>query len=272
MSPIDVLGNDDVSQYGTREIDGENESRRLPVFILVDVSQSMKQAAPNVESMLKGAVEDLYDVILAHPEASRMTELGVMVFSSEIKVVEKLREIKSHKGKGRNLEFSCQGQTLTGLAVQRAIKLFDERLKDYRRRQPRIYHYAPLLFILSDGQSYCSVPDVKEANEAALQWCIDEIRDRVKKNRMAVVAVEVGDYCDHDQMRQLTGCKDDRHVKKIGNHRELSQFFKLTSSIITTSSKNANVNVNQMDLGSIDMGALSGGDFDVNKHLIEEEP
>ena len=64
---------------------------------------------------------------------------------------------------------------------------------------------------------------------------------------MIVISVEVGDFCDHNLMRELTGLRDDKHVMKVDNATELANFFKITSSIIISSSKTGSHNLNEVD-------------------------
>ena len=72
------------------------------------------------------------------------------------------------------------------------------------------------------------------------------IRQEVAANRLVVISVEVGDSCDHNLMRELTGLNDDKHVTKVSNAAELANFFKITSSIIISSSKTGTNSLNNI--------------------------
>lgn len=241
-----LLGNRDLTQYGEKSVSELNASKRLPAIILVDTSGSMHGS----EALLKRSVEDLYTTIMSDRAASNMTELAVMTFNSEIEILERMREIKKHEGRGRNLEFNCEGVTLTGLALKMAISHLEARLNVYKSHKPVIKYCAPLLFILSDGKPVCNDEAVKPEERAAMQYAKNYIQREVAANRMAVIAVEVGDECDHALMRELTGLRDDKHVKKVTDSSQLASFFKLTSSIIIHSAKNANRTINDMDLNA----------------------
>lgn len=235
-----ILGNSDLSEFGDKRINSLNQSKRLPAIILVDTSGSMD----NYESLLKKSVESLYDEILKNRTASNATELSVMTFNSDIEILEKMREIKSQESKGRNLNFHCEGVTLTGLALKAAISQLEARKRVYATSSPKVKYFAPIIFLVSDGYPYCDNATVLAQEEAAMSYSRQYIQQEVAANRLVVVTVEVGDKCDHNLMRELTGLNDDKHVTKVNNATELANFFKLTSSfIISLSQSNTDSNV-----------------------------
>lgn len=229
----DLLGNSDLSKYGEKKVDEWNVNKRLPAIILVDTSGSMS----NYESLLKQSVESLYTAILNDDEASQATELSVMTFNSEIEILEKMREITTQEARGRNLNFHCDGVTLTGLALKVAIGQLEARKKVYKNSKPVIKYYSPILFIVSDGKPECYDATVQAQETAAMTYSKQYIKQEVAANRLVVISVEVGNRCDHSLMVGLTGLNDDKHVTKVNNAAELANFFKVTSSIIISSSK-----------------------------------
>jgi len=237
-----MLGNSDLSEFGDKKVNTLNNSKRLPAIILVDTSGSMH----NYENLLKKAVESLYDEILKDRAASNATELSVMTFNSDIEILEKMREIKSQESKGRNLDFHCEGVTLTGLALKVAISQLESRKKVYAQSTPKVKYYAPIIFLVSDGYPYCDNITVLKQEEAAMSYSRQYIRQEVAANRLVVISVEVGDNCDHNLMRDLTGLSDDKHVTKVSNAAELANFFKITSSIIISSSKTGTNTLNNI--------------------------
>lgn len=238
----DLLGNSDLSKYGEKKVDEWNVNKRLPAIILVDTSGSMS----NYESLLKQSVESLYTAILNDDEASQATELSVMTFNSEIEILEKMREITTQEARGRNLNFHCDGVTLTGLALKVAISQLESRKKVYAQSTPKVKYYAPIIFLVSDGYPYCDNTTVLAQEEAAMSYSRQYIRQEVAANRLVVISVEVGDRCDHNLMRELTGLNDDKHVTKVSNAAELANFFKITSSIIISSSKTGTNSLNNI--------------------------
>ncbi len=239
-----LLGNDDLSRlgkpYAEATVDQMNTEKRLPSILLVDTSRSMRL----YKNLLKESVEGVYDAILRDRKASNVTELGVMTFNSEIQILEKMREIKKQKEKGRNLDFICDGVTLTGLAVKAALAHLEARKDAYKKARPVTRHYAPILFFISDGKPECYDAVVQPQEDKARQQCIAYIKGQVTANRLVVISVEVGDYCDHNMMIQMTGLPDDKHVIKVHNGIEFSKFFRLSSSVIISSSKSGTEDLN----------------------------
>lgn len=239
MSIEGMLGSMDLSQV-EKKVVKLNTSKRLPAVILVDTSGSMS----NYESLLKHSVEGLYDAILKDRAASNATELAVLSFNSDIEILEKMREIKTQEAQGRNLDFHCTGVTLTGLALKTAIMQLEARKKVYMESTPKVKYYSPIIFLVSDGKPECYNAAVQAQENEAMKFSKDYIRREVAANRLVVISVEVGDNCDHNLMRELTGLNNDKHVTKVNNATELANFFKVTSSIIISSSKTGTNNLN----------------------------
>jgi len=220
-----LLKDDNLSQMGKpfaeAKVEIMNAEKRLPAVLLVDTSGSMR----SYKSLLKDSVEGVYDSILSNRKASNVIELGVMTFKSEIQVLEKLREIKLQKSKGKNLDFECNGVTLTGLAVKAALAHLRAREVAYEEAKPAVHHYAPILFFISDGNLECYDGAVKSQEERARRESIAYIKHEVEKNRLIVISVEVGDYCDHSLVTQLTGLNDDKHICKLNDFEKVFKFI-----------------------------------------------
>ena len=157
-----------------------------------------------------------------------------------------MREIKAQEAKGKNLDFHCHGCTLTGLALKNAIMQIEGRKKVYAKVVPKIKYYAPIIFLISDGVPECYDENVKPQEAEAMAFSKAYIKREVAANRLVVISVEVSDHCDHALMRELTGLKNDKHVTKVSNASELANFFKVTSSIIISSSKRGTKDLNNI--------------------------
>lgn len=234
-----MLGSMDLSNVEKKMVT-LNQSKRLPAIMLVDTSGSMG----SYENLLKKSVEGLYEAILADRTASNSTELAVMTFNSDIEILERMREIKAQEAKGKNLDFHCHGCTLTGLALKNAIMQIEGRKKVYSSSVPKTRYYSPIIFLISDGKPECYDDNVKPQEKEAMDFSKAYIKREVAANNLVVISVEVGDYCDHFLMRELTGLDTDKHVTKVNNASELANFFKVTSSIIISSSKKGTKDLN----------------------------
>lgn len=236
-----MLGSMDLSNIEKKTV-LLNQSKRLPAIMLVDTSGSMG----SYEDLLKRSVEGLYEAILGDRIASNSAELAVLIFNSDIEILERMREIKAQEAQGKNLDFHCHGCTLTGLALKNAIMQIEGRKKVYAKAVPKIRYYAPIIFLVSDGKPECYDDNVKPQEAEAMQFSKAYIKREVAANNLVVISVEVGDYCDHALMTELTGLDNDKHVTKVNNATELAKFFKVTSSIIISSSKRGTRDLNNI--------------------------
>ena len=169
-------------------------------------------------------------------------ELAILSFNSEIKVLERMREIMVQEAQGKNLDFHCHG--CTGLVLKNAIMQIEGRKKAYSSNVPKIRYYSPIIFLISDGVPECYDDNVKKQEDEAMAFSKAYIKREVAANNLVVISVEVSDHCDPALMRELTGLNTDKHVTKVSNASELANFFKVTSSIIISSSKKGTKDLN----------------------------
>lgn len=245
-----MLGSMDLSNVEKKTV-ALNQSKRLPAIMLVDTSGSMS----SYENLLKKSVEGLYEAILADRTASNATELAILTFNSDIEILERMREIKIQEAQGKNLDFHCQGCTLTGLALKNAIMQIEGRKKAYSSNVPKIKYYSPIIFLISDGVPECYDDNVKKQEDEAMAFSKAYIKREVAANNLVVISVEVSDHCNHALMRELTGLNTDKHVAKVSNASELANFFKVTSSIIISSSKKGTKDLNSISFSEMKQSA-----------------
>lgn len=240
-----LLGNKDITPYSVKKVVERNMERRLPVIILVDTSGSMQ----GTEMMLQQSVKDLYNTLCNDPVACPRVELAVMSFNSDLQILEPMRELTKHEAMGSNLAFKCEGCTYTGLALKMAIMHLEDRLKVYNEHKPRIRHYSPVIFLLSDGRPECYDDAVISEEYQAMSEARGYIKKNVAERHLSVIAVEIGNACDHSLMRDLTGLKDDKHVVKVTDKFQLASVFKFTSTLV----KRLSVMEPQDDINSMDI-------------------
>lgn len=229
----------DLSVFGENTADPINQSRRLPVMFLVDTSASMYL----YEELLQNSVAELFQAILTDEEASAAVELGITRFDSDITTLCPIREIYRHETQGRDLDFTTTGQTLMGSALQAALDDLDERVLMYRASTPSKRYYSPILFLLTDGTPFCPY-NIKDKEDETMEIVKERIRQRVSQNELVVVCIEIGDDCDRNLLTELTGLDDDRHVYKVNDATELSNFFTTASRIVISASQ---IGTNQLN-------------------------
>lgn len=216
-------------------VEKSERSKRLDAVILVDMSGSMI----GDEYLLQKCVEMLYKEILNDDAASRAVEIGIVAYSSVIMILQEIVEIFNQPHRGKGFEFVCSDATLTGHAVREALKMLDERgamLKGSGLRK-----YPPQLFILSDGDPYCSEREVQKKDQEYLEEMKTEIRKRVQENKLSVFSLMIGDDFRSDFMRELTGLDTmDRTYHIERNEEEFKRFFKWVSDFLKSKSSGGN--------------------------------
>ncbi len=200
-----------------------NLSKRRPIVLLVDTSESMKK----YEKLIKKSVINSYETIFKSRTASTQVELSVITFNKEVIVQEQMREIKRHEEKGMNINIYCKDYTLFGLGLKGAIQQIEGRKRVYAKVVPKIKYYAPIIFLISDGKPECFDNEIKKQDEEALRLSKEYIKAEVAANRLTVVSVELGENCDHNLMRELTGRNSDQWVAHICDENSLPQYINI---------------------------------------------
>src|SRR5438128_2489201 len=117
--------------------------RRLPVYLMLDCSESM--AGPAIDAVQKG-VEALVNQLRGDPLALETAYLSVITFAREAKQVVPLTEL---------IQFNAPALSVrTGTSLGAALKLLVNCLKKdiVRTTATSKGDYKPLVFLLTDGQ------------------------------------------------------------------------------------------------------------------------
>src|ERR1044072_8042327 len=117
--------------------------RRLPVYLLLDCSESM--AGPAIEAVVRG-VETLVRELRSNPQAVETAHLSVITFSREARQDVPLTELMSFQPPKLRVR--------PGTALGSALWLLKERLeREVVKNTADIKgDYKPLVFLLTDGQ------------------------------------------------------------------------------------------------------------------------
>lgn len=218
-----ILDTLDLSVDIDSNIDRLNQNKRCPIVLLVDTSESMKK----YENLIQASLINSYETILNSRRASMAVELSVITFNKEVIVQEQMREIKCHEEMGMNINIHCKDYTLLGLGLKGAIQQIEGRKRVYANSFPRLKYYSPIIFPISDGRPECFDNEIKKQDEEALGLSKEYIKAEVAANRLTVVSVELGENCEHNLMRELTGRNSDQFVTHICDENSLPQYIKV---------------------------------------------
>lgn len=186
-------------------------SRRLPVYLLLDVSGSM-QGDP-IEAVRHG-VRALISELRGDPQALETAYLSVITFNSSARQVTPLTELMLFK----EPQLSAGGATALGAA----LRLLADCIKSEVRKSTETQKgdWRPLVFILTDG---APTDDWREA--AAV----------LKTTKPAnIIACAAGAYADATVLKEITECVLMMNTLSAG---DLAQFFAWVSSSVKMSSK-----------------------------------
>ncbi len=159
-------------------------TRRLPVYLVLDCSESM--AGPAIEEVARG-VETLVSTLRANPQALETAYLSVITFSHYAKQVTPLTDIVSFQPPKLAVR--------TGTALGAALTLLQACMqREIVQTSPTAKgDYKPLVFLLTDGQPTDDWEPAADALRAAN-------RPRIAN----IYAIGCGPDVDHGVLRRVT--------------------------------------------------------------------
>lgn len=184
--------------------------RRLPVYLLVDVSGSM--AGEPIEAV-KNGIQSLISSLRQDPQALENAFISVITFSDSFQQAVPLTDLPQFQMP----QFSACGGTALGGALKFLKDCAD---KEIVKTTPEMKgDWKPLVFILTDGQSGDVDGGVVEFQKR--KWGI-------------VVACAAGSGANPDELKKITECVIQLDVADSASFKS---FFKWVSSSISVSSK-----------------------------------
>lgn len=190
--------------------------RRLPVYMLVDVSGSM--IGEPIESV-KSGLQMLVSALRKEPQAIEMAYLSVITFSSQAKQIVPLTDLASFQLP----EITANGCTELGEALELLCTCRDKEIVKTTKEVKG--DYSPLVFIMTDG-----IP-TSDPSEGITRF-------RAKKWGVAV-SCAAGPDADKRVLEQITP----ECVIELASTdpSSFAAYFKWVSASIVTTSKGINV-------------------------------
>ncbi len=212
----DLITNNDLSSYGESKINLFNNSKRLPIILLIDASLTMSK----YDSFIKNSVDLLYTTLFSDRAFGNAIELSIITFNSSVKVQEKLREIRSHEIKGKQLNYNYNSKALIGIGLRSAIQQIEFRKKVYFNARPKVRFYCPILIFVSNIDTYTDCNDEKEklSSEFSKQY----IHKNVTENRLIVLSCGISGEGNKQILQSISGLDNDSRVFDINNEDDIS--------------------------------------------------
>lgn len=194
-------------------------SKRFPVGVLMDTSGSMSTDG-KIGQAMQGREEIIRDLT-----SDRLTrnscDMAEITFSDTIQVALPFTPVSSCPQQRQPL--TASGGTHIGEAALKALELIDEQLAYYRQNQ--IPHYCPILWIMSDGNSWGE-------DSSVLMRAIAEISARIRSGQLKVYAIAIGADADTACLTALSG---GIAPLQVGSHEIVKAMHEVSSSVISAS-------------------------------------
>ncbi|MDE6447866.1 MAG: VWA domain-containing protein, partial [Muribaculaceae bacterium] len=184
--------------------------RRLPVYIVIDVSSSMRGEPI---AAVNNGIDTLVQALSSDPYALETTCLSIITYSTEARQIVPLTEVYRF----RKPEIIAKGQSAFGAALNLLCECIEREV--HKTTADRKGDWRPLVFFLTDGGH--SGPIAKP------------IAEFKKVNCGTVVACATGMKSHFDLLRKIT---ENIIVISSANAGDIKSFFKWVSGSVSTSS------------------------------------
>lgn len=157
--------------------------RRLPIFFLLDVSESM--AGDNLRQLQHG-LERLVRSLRTDPHALETVYLSIIAFAGKAKTLTPLIEVASFYPP----RLPIGSGTALGVALEHLMAEIDKNV--IKTTPDRKGDWKPVVYLMTDGKP---TDDIKNA---LYRW------QKYYQRQVSLVAIGVGEYAALDALRQLT--------------------------------------------------------------------
>lgn len=187
--------------------------RRLPIFFLLDVSESM--VGDNIRQLNQG-LEGLVKKLMTDPHALETVYLSVIVFAGKVKTLTPLVELSSFypprlpSGSGTSL----------GLALNHLMNEIDKTVLKTTAEQKG--DWRPVVYLMTDGKPTDS------SDMAIKKW-----KDKYS-TKASLVAIGIGKYASLETLKMLT---NDAFILSATTEGEFKRFIDWVSMSMSAQSR-----------------------------------
>ena len=189
-------------------------SRKLPVFLVIDVSESV--AGP-LQSAMSSGIEAIADALRSDPQALETVHISIIVFAGRAKVLVPMIEIAQFHYPpslpiGGGTSFAAALELLMGEIDAHVVAGNASRKADWK----------PIVFLMTDGRP------TSDSRAMVERWQKDYA------SRARLIAVSVGGGADHRLLRQVS---EDVVVLNDTSAESLGRFFSWMSQSVAVHSR-----------------------------------
>jgi uncharacterized protein YegL len=208
--------------------------RRLPIFFLLDVSESM--AGDSLRQLQQG-LERLVRSLRTDPHALETVYLSMIAFAGKAKTLTPLIEVASFYPP----RLPVGSGTALGVALEHLMVEIDKNV--IKTTPDRKGDWKPVVYLMTDGK-----PTDNIAN-ALRRW------QKYYKNQVSLIAIGVGQYAALDTLRQLT---DQVLHLDAQNDEDFRKFIDWVSQSVVAQSRSVSASSNEgVNLAKLDDSIMS---------------
>lgn len=208
--------------------------RRLPIFLVADVSESM---VGETLSKLQDGIAAIVSTLRKDPYALETAYMSVIVFAGRPLTIAPLTEMFAF----RPPDLPVGGGTALGSALNHLMDEIDQNVKTATKESKG--DWKPLVFLLTDGAP------TDDVSPAITRW------NRTYKSRVNLVAVSIGGAADHAVLKRIT---DDVIVFDDSAADAFTKFVRWISMSIQSQSRSVSLCQNgKADLAKPEAGVMS---------------
>ncbi len=193
--------------------------RRLPVYLLIDTSGSMK--GEPIQSVNNG-LQTMKASLMQDPHALESVHMSIITFDKEVKLIFELTEIS--KVQIPEIRTPDSGPTFLGGALKMVCERVDYEVK--KASDSEKGDWMPLLFIMTDGRP----SDIQEFKQA-----IPIVKS---KNFGCIVACAAGPKAKEESLKEVT---DQVVSLDTTDASAFQQFFKWVSASVSVGNRSVGV-------------------------------
>lgn len=183
---------------------------RTPTVLILDTSNSMTGSRID---QLNDGLEYFDREISEHDHAEARVDLAIVTFGNGVTVEQEFTTFEGWDPP----KLDAGGLTPMGEAIEKAVKLDEERKKEYRKNG--ISYNRPLIWLLTDGE-----PTDMDEGDQTWNRVQDMLEHGINENHFLFFAMGIGDEADMDTLNELVSMTDrDAEALEEGMFMDLFQ-------------------------------------------------
>lgn len=200
--------------------------RRLPVYLLIDTSGSMRGESIHAVNV---GIQAMLSALRQDPYALESVHISIITFDNEAREHTPLTALEAFQF--TDIVVPSAGGTFTGAALECLMRCVDRDIQ--RSDGDRKGDWRPLVFLMTDGTP---------SDSLAYSEAIPELK---KRSFGAIIACAVGSKAKHEPLKQLTS---QVVALETLDSTAFSGFFKWVSASVASGSNSAGINAVQDSL------------------------